>query len=248
MTDHSSAWDEDYRRRGNLWGGAPAPLPDLPADAAVLEIGCGNGKTLGALVRRFPCVTAVDISPRAVALARRHPTTAAASLAVADARRLPFRDAAFDAIILVHILGHLPLPDRKAVASEVFRVLRPEGTAFFRGFSVEDMRAGKGTETEPQTFRRGEGIVTHYFTEAETAELFAPLVPVSVRTHRWRMRVRGRDLPRAEVEGVFRMRRAEVRCSGGTEHEKPEGFRGPEFEKTRSVFEGRRSGVRPKGA
>ncbi|WP_214019799.1 methyltransferase domain-containing protein [Methanoculleus sp.] len=204
MTFYSSAWDEDYRRRGNLWGGAPAPLPDLPAGAAVLEIGCGNGKTLGALVRRFSRVTAVDISPRAVTLARRHPGTAAAYFAVADARRLPFSRGAFDAVFLVHVAGHLPLSGRKAVASEVCRVLRPGGAAFFRGFSVEDMRSGKGAETEPQTFRRGEGIVTHYFTEAETAELFAPLVPVSVRTHRWQMRVRGRDLPRAEVEGVFR--------------------------------------------
>lgn len=203
MIDHSSAWDEDYRRRGNLWGGAPAPLPDLPDDAAVLEVGCGNGKTLAALVRRFSRVAAVDISPRAVALARRHPGTAAASLAAADARHLPFCAGSFDAVILVHILGHLPLPGRNAAASEVCRVLRPGGTAFFRGFSVEDMRAGKGTETEPQTFRRGEGIITHYFTEAEAAELFAPLAAVSVRTHRWRMRVRGRDYPRAEVVGVF---------------------------------------------
>ncbi len=204
MTAHSSPWDEDYRRRGDLWGGAPAPLPDLPAGAAVLELGCGNGKTLSALARRSWSVTAVDISPRAVALARRHPGTAAACLTVADARRLPFCGEAFDAVFLVHIIGHLPGPGRRGMASEVCRVLRPGGEAFFRGFSIEDMRAGKGAETERQTFQRGDGIITHYFTETEAAELFAPLVPVSVRTCRWRMRVRGRDLPRAEVEAVFR--------------------------------------------
>lgn len=204
MTAQSSPWDEDYRRRGSLWGGAPAPLPELPADAAVLEIGCGNGKTFEALARQSSRVTAVDISPEAVALARRRPGTAEADLAVADARHLPFRDEAFDAVFLVHVAGHLPLRGRTAIASEAVRVLRPSGTLFFRGFSVEDMRAGKGTETEPWTFLRGGGIITHYFTEAETAELFAPLVAVSVRTHRWRMRVRGQDLPRAEVEGVFR--------------------------------------------
>ncbi len=203
MTPHASPWDEDYRRRGDLWGGAPAPLPDLPAGAAVLEIGCGNGKTFAALVRRFSRVTAVDISPHAVALARRHTGTAGASLAVADARYLPFPGGAFDAVFLVHVVGHLDGPDRRAAASEVCRVLRPGGTAILRCFSVEDMRAGKGTETEPQTFRRGDGITTHYFTETEAAELFAPLAPVSVRTHRWQMRVRGRDLPRAEVEATF---------------------------------------------
>jgi ubiquinone/menaquinone biosynthesis C-methylase UbiE len=148
-------------------------------------------------------VTAVDVSPHAVALARRHPGTAAACLTVADARCLPFCEASFDAVFLVHITGHLPGPGRRTVASEVCRVLRPGGAAFFRGFSVEDMRAGKGVETEQQTFRRGDGIITHYFTEDEAAELFAPLVAVSVRTCRWQMRVRGRDLPRAEIEATF---------------------------------------------
>ena len=63
MDGRGCAWDSDYRRRGDLWGGAPVPLPDLPA-AAVLELGCGNGKTLAA----WPSwsVIAADISPHAI--------------------------------------------------------------------------------------------------------------------------------------------------------------------------------------
>lgn len=201
---YKAAWDEDYRRRGDLWGGAPPPLPDLPAGAAVLELGCGNGKTLDALARRSWRVTAVDISSHAVSLARQHPATATASLVVADAECLPFREGVFDAVFLVHVAGHVPEQGRRAVASEVCRVLRPGGAAFFRGFSIEDMRAGKGVEVEKQTFRRGDGIITHYFTEAEVVDLFAPLIPVLVQTDRWQLRVRGRDLPRAEVKAVFR--------------------------------------------
>mgnify|MGYP002412893885 CR=1 FL=1 len=173
---------------------------------------------LTVLVGIFPGIDVVATAAdgiEAVALARRRPGTAEADLAVADARHLPFRDEAFDAVFLVHVAGHLPEQGRRAIASGAARVLRPGGTLFFRGFSVEDMRAGKGTETEPWTFRRGEGIITHYFTEAETAELFAPLVPVSVRTHRWRMRVRGEDLPRAEVEGVFRREEERRVCTQG---------------------------------
>ncbi len=204
VNTHKSAWDEDYRRRGDLWGGAPPPLPDLPAGAAVLELGCGNGKTLATLTRQPWSVTAVDISPRAVSLARRRPGTAAANLVVADAACLPFRGEVFDAVFLVHVAGHLPETGRRNVASAVCRVLRPGGAAFFRAFSVEDMRAGKGVETEAQTFSRGNGIITHYFTETEVEELFAPLAPVSVRTRRWQMRIRGGDLPRAEIEAVFR--------------------------------------------
>jgi SAM-dependent methyltransferase len=179
------------------------PPPEIPSGATVLEVGCANGKTLEALARRSTHVIGIDISREAVTLARRRPGTAEAGLAVADARHLPFRDGVFDAILLVHVAGHLPRGGRGALASEAARVLCPGGTLFFRGFSVEDMRAGNGTEIEPWTFRRGGGIITHYFTEDETAELFAPLTTAFVRTHRWRMRVRGQDLPRAEVEAVF---------------------------------------------
>lgn len=203
VTDHAAAWDEDYRRRGNLWGGAVAPLPDIPAGAAVLELGCGNGKTLSALARHSSGAVAIDVSPRAVALARQRPDTASVHLAVADARHLPFCGETFDAVFIVHVAGHLTGPGRRALASEVRRVLLPGGTTFFRGFSIEDMRAGKGEETEHRTFARGDGILTHYFTEDEVSDLFTPLLPVLVRTHRWRMRVRGRDLPRAEIEAVF---------------------------------------------
>jgi ubiquinone/menaquinone biosynthesis C-methylase UbiE len=204
MKTYRAAWNEDYQKRGDLWGGAPPPLPDLPAGATVLELGCGNGKTLVALARRSWRVTAVDISHQAVSLARQHPATSEVSFAIADAEHLPFREQVFDAVFLVHVIGHVPEKGRRAVASEVCRVLRPGGAAFFRGFSIEDMRAGKGTEVEEQTFRRGDGIITHYFTEAEVADLFAPLTPLLVRTDRWELRVRGRDLPRAEVEAVFR--------------------------------------------
>ncbi|NQS73127.1 MAG: class I SAM-dependent methyltransferase [Methanoculleus sp.] len=204
MDGRGYAWDSDYRRRGDLWGGAPVPLPDLPAGAAVLELGCGNGKTLAALAQQPWSVIAADISPHAIDRARASPGSAAARFVVAGAACLPFHGGVFDAVFLIHIVGHLLEPGRRAMASEVLRVLRPGGKVFFRAFSVEDMRAGKGAEVEPQTFCRGNGIITHYFTETEVMELFTPFEAVSAGTCRREMRVRGRGLPRAEIEAVFR--------------------------------------------
>jgi MPBQ/MSBQ methyltransferase len=199
MSSRDSVWDEDYRRRGRLWGGVPAPVPDFPEGAAVLEVGCGDGKTLSALARMPYDVTAVDIAPGALRLARRLP----GNRAVADARCLPFRPETFDAVLLVHVLGHLLLSGRRKAASEAARVLKPGGGLFFRGFSVEDMRFGSGKAKEDNTFSRGGGILTHYFTEDEVEDLFSCLVPVSIGTHRWRLRVRGADLPRAEIVALF---------------------------------------------
>jgi hypothetical protein len=69
------------------------------------------------------------------------------------------------------------------------------------------MRAGQGEEAEPGTFRRGGGILTHYFTEGEVMGIFCELEPVSIGTQSWTMRIKGKDLLRAEVEAVFKKRR-----------------------------------------
>ncbi len=197
-------WDQDYRRRGILWSGATRDLPELPSGSRVLELGCGNGKTVQAMVRRGWEVTAIDFSSRAAALCRQaFPDPLQGNAMVADARWSPFRDAVFDAVFASHVIGHMHAPDRDRVANEVIRLLRTGGMLFFCEFSSGDFRFGKGFETEEATFRRGTGILTHYFSEQEVADLFSGLTPVSVTLHQWPMRVRGCTLLRSEVQGVF---------------------------------------------
>ena len=58
----SGPWEEDYTRRGMLWGGLTHNLPDLPSRSRVLELGCGNGKTLFAMLQRGWDVTAIDFA------------------------------------------------------------------------------------------------------------------------------------------------------------------------------------------
>ena len=70
MVPDSGPWEEDYNRRGMLWGGVTHDLPDLPLRSRVLELGCGNGKTLCAMIQRGWDVTAIDFASRAVALSR----------------------------------------------------------------------------------------------------------------------------------------------------------------------------------
>jgi hypothetical protein len=65
------------------------------------------------------------------------------------------------------------------------------------------MRAGQGEEVEPGTFRRGQGIVTHYFREEEVEELFPGLEASSIEVSVWKMRVSGRDLVRRHLEAVL---------------------------------------------
>lgn len=175
-------------------------LPVLPAPSAVLELGCGNGKTLGCMPEIWQ-ITALDMSPEALRLCRRNGPKA--ELILADARALPFQDESFDAVFAFHVTGHLPGPGRRALAREAARVLVSGGRLLFREFGLGDMRAGQGEEVEPCTFRRGSGIITHYFAKAEVEELFLGMKLVSIGTHRWKLRIKGDDLMRCEVDAVF---------------------------------------------
>lgn len=195
------AWDKDYRSRGRLWGSATKDLPDLNEGSAVLELGCGDGKTLSAMAGRGWRIAALDISAEALRLCRIAAPNA--FLLLADARRLPFRDESFDAVFAFHITGHLLLAGRKMISSEVIRVLRKGGKLIIREFGEEDMRSGKGDAIEKSTFRRGEGVITHYFTKDEISELFFSLKPLSIHFHCWTMRIKGKELTRSELQATF---------------------------------------------
>ena len=198
--DHLQAWDRDYARRGRVWGGSVKDLPALPEGSLVLEMGCGDGKTLSIMPPSWR-VTAIDISMQALRLARQ--ARPDASLLLADGCRLPLQSDGFDAVFAFHVTGHLLQAERQSLGKEAARVLRPGGWLFFRDFSREDMRMGQGEEVEEATFKRGSGIITHYFREDEVAAMFSGLEMDLIRTQRWSMRIRGEKLLRSEVEAVL---------------------------------------------
>lgn len=100
----------------------------------VLEVGCGRGVGVEILLRQFGAahVTAFDLDPAMVALARRRlarygPDRLA--LLVASADTIPAGDASFDAVFDFGIIHHVP--DWRAAIREVRRVLRPGGRFYF---------------------------------------------------------------------------------------------------------------------
>jgi ubiquinone/menaquinone biosynthesis C-methylase UbiE len=202
MCHHLNAWEKDYTSRGRLWGGAVVDLPAVPDGSLVLELGSGDGKTLSALPGGCRAV-AIDVSAQALHLARR--VRADATFIKADGRCLPLQKSCFDAVFAFHVAGHLLADGRRALAREAARVLKPGGRIFFRDFSDQDMRAGQGAEVEPGTFRRGSGIITHYFREDEVAELFRSqqIQRTGIGTRCWKMRIKGTDHLRAEVQASF---------------------------------------------
>jgi SAM-dependent methyltransferase len=195
-------WDRDYRQRGRLYRG-DARLPPLAPGARVLELGCGDGRTLAALGDPPRTVVGLDLSPAALALCRPRSGRPAFTLICGDARRLPFPDRSFDAVLLLHVLGHGRAVDRIQMAAEAARVTASGGSLHLRVFSREDLRAKTGLEVEEGSRLRRTGVLTHYFTEDEVAALFPSCRPLRLETVRWHLRVRGAALPRAEIEADF---------------------------------------------
>jgi ubiquinone/menaquinone biosynthesis C-methylase UbiE len=95
----------------------------------LLEIGCGMGCDLVEFARRGARATGLDITSAGAALARKNLEWAGVygNVLVGDAERLPFSDDSFDVAYSLGVLHHTP--DTEGAINEVFRVLRPGGTA-----------------------------------------------------------------------------------------------------------------------
>lgn len=99
-------------------------LPDVEG-RDILEVGTGTGRLAAALLARGARVHAVDFSPGSLeAASTRAP---GASLALADARALPFPDASFDVALASEVIEHVPETGR--FLAELRRVLKPGGRA-----------------------------------------------------------------------------------------------------------------------
>ena len=96
----------------------------------LLDVGGGSGRAAAALTG--PEITVVDASVGMLGRAR---GVRGLSTVAGDAGRLPFRDAAVDAVTIVDAFHHLP--DQPATLREAARVLAPGGALVIREFDPE---------------------------------------------------------------------------------------------------------------
>ena len=186
--------DETYRGRGER---ALAWLREAGDGLLVLDVGCGGGRQSAAAAAAGHRVTSADFAPEMIQHARtrvreRVPSAEHAGV-VADARQLPFAAGAFDAIMVLGVVGYLP--DLDGFLAQAARLLRPGGRlicdvgvpqprvllhAVSRGISapvaaVDDLRRAvlrlpPADRTDPP------GFYTRTFTKYAPAEFEAALI------------------------------------------------------------------------
>lgn len=101
--------------------------------ARVLDLATGSGDLALAIARELPQadITAADFSPEMLAIARRKGVE---RTIVADALKLPFADASFDAVTIA--FGLRNMADWSAALREAARVLNAHGHLLVLDFSV----------------------------------------------------------------------------------------------------------------
>ena len=125
----------DFRVREDEWKFVTA---HLPADATVLDIGCGNGALLCALSGNITAGTGVDVSPAMIAKANHNARYEPhLDFKVIDVPQLPFPDRSFDAIVSVLAWRYI---DWDPMVAEIHRVLRPGGVVIIVDMAVSPFR------------------------------------------------------------------------------------------------------------
>lgn len=117
----------------------------IAPNAKVLDVGCGPAWFWATVANALPEVmelTLLDVSPGMVSEAMGRTSTLrnwTVRGETADAQTLPFPDAAFDRVVAMHMLYHVP--DQQRAIAEMYRVLKPGGTLVVTTNGLNNMRA-----------------------------------------------------------------------------------------------------------
>ncbi len=191
--DYTKHWDEKFRTRS--WGRWPPEdlvrfmgrnFKNSKKDGVkVLEVGCGPGANVWFLHREGFAVSAIDVSPAAIDLARerlenenKDCNSPKVDLRVGNFGVLPWPDNHFDVVIDIFALYANTTEVISSALAEIRRVLKPGGLFYSKLWGTGTTGFGGGTKLEAATFddissgpccNMG---VSHFFSREEINQLF----------------------------------------------------------------------------
>lgn len=125
---------------GRSFKAAVAQLADVTPGEALLDLGCGTGTLLQALIARQPAATftGIDPDPQVLSVARRRLAHSPRPVELVEgyAQDLPFPDESFDVVISTLIFHHMPDPVKVSALHEVRRVVSSKGRFLLVNFGA----------------------------------------------------------------------------------------------------------------
>src|SRR5688572_8068531 len=123
-----------------LWMRAVASHTGDRRLSRVLDLGCGTGRFSFALATYFDCeVVGIDPSTKMLAQARGKGHAPRVEYVTGSGERIPLPDASVDLVFISMVFHHFR--DRRRVADECRRVLRPGGILYVRTATIEQIPA-----------------------------------------------------------------------------------------------------------
>lgn len=186
----------------------------------MLEVGCGVGNLVFPLIEdghRDYFIYACDLSPRAVELVREHNLyderymRAFPCDITTDEVFGTLAEGSLDIATLIFVLSAIHPEKFRAVAGNIFRLMKPGGMVLFRDYGLYDMaqlRFKPGHKIGENFYMRQDGTRSYYFAEQEVGDLFREAgfeVVTNSYIHRRTINPKeGIDVPRIFVQAKFR--------------------------------------------
>ena len=157
------------------WPAVAQFVSDLPENAVVLDLGCGNGRNMAINSKVIDMGSDFSMPLCQIAAQRQRPVFCASALAV------PVRDGVYDHVICIAVIHHFASPERRTQClREIARITRVGGTALVTAWATEQRKKKYGEQDQMISWtvdrRFGEAGLKldrfyHMFEEGEFAEL-----------------------------------------------------------------------------
>ncbi len=143
----------------------------------LVDVGCGTGDDVRVLAREGFWTVGMDFAWNGLTFARDMFPRGHYVQADLRARRLPFRDESFDAVIARCSIHYFTPAQTQRIVADLARILVPGGTFAFVVNSAESLKRkmrydyGEAKVVETRTLQFKDGVVRHFFTETEIRQL-----------------------------------------------------------------------------